>query len=499
MKKILCCLTFLFVLLTTILSTGGEVSVNASSSSSGYNLFGLGKSVNVAKDTYLDYEDINSSECIFDSNWLNSQLEAKDMTVSETNQYSTCDVSTGISVIEMISNMNAKLKFKNSIDVPIYEIFNLSLENRYELSTSLKVQNKKYQFYYNYSGYYPRYFGNLQSDSSYSSHLDQSYEGYLNLLFRGAITPQVFFDKFGTHVITSAVYGGRYDLFYYSLNNERVIDASVATEIFDEIDLAVSDEISGSAGYSFNFATAIGYTNIDCEEDFVVEARGGDATGVTSINNLNSQLTSWVNTLSNATSSLINITEGGLVPLWDLLPDRYLNKKLLFKEMCQSYITANCGSQNSYDFQPNLGNTYTGDFTEIRTEEYLISKNNPFDNTDEVDCIDLNKLTHYGFEVVKSEDFTTLKVELKTNMREKNYGYQHIYLHNSVGTQLGYIRYELGGTDKVTTNQLKTFEFNGISINDIPDGILYVRYGSDGFLENDWYTTGLTVKVTYTK
>ena len=66
MKKILCFSLLTLGIIVTILSTFGNINVNAASSIEDYNTYGLGKTVNVAKDDYLDQGDINKANYIFD-------------------------------------------------------------------------------------------------------------------------------------------------------------------------------------------------------------------------------------------------------------------------------------------------------------------------------------------------------------------------------------------------------------------------------------------------
>ena len=74
--------SFVFVVLLVFGFIGvfvkSAVNVNAKSldttDMTKFSSFGIGKSVNVAKDKYLDYDKIGSSRYIFDSTWLNEWL-----------------------------------------------------------------------------------------------------------------------------------------------------------------------------------------------------------------------------------------------------------------------------------------------------------------------------------------------------------------------------------------------------------------------------------------
>lgn len=509
MKKILCSLTFMFVLFTTLLSTGGDISVNASSSSNEYNLFGLGQTVNIVKDHYLDKDDISQSETLFDITWLSERLESIDI-VSDYNQESTPKISSGETIKELSVNYGINVKYDISLGGQLYEVVNALFKKEFELVTNGEINNYKHQFYYNYYGYYPRYNAKLsidENETDYVANLSQTYEGYLNLLFRGAITPQVFFDKFGTHVITSGTYGGRFDYIYYSFNNQMEINNDLRLAAQQAISAHIDSKINGGVGDSFNFSTDIGYSNLTTYSNGYLKARGGDPTGVTSLDQLNSQLNNWLSSLNDSSSALIDIPENGLTPLWDLLPEQHLDQKEWFKEKCKQYIINNCEDFSEYGFDNELldNEEYTDNaYHSIRSEEIKVDSDDEGDNS--YDCIDLKFLTPIGYDLLKSEEgnYKTVTIEIQMDMKEENHGYQYIYLYKSniddpENYRMQSYQNELGHNQIIDNYTLQTIVFEDIDLNDIIDGKLYIKYGSSGIFQNDWFCKNIKVKVTYSK
>ncbi len=504
MKKSLCVLIFSLIVLFSIGGKFDEINVHATSMEENYNVFGLGKTVNIAKDRYLNYDDINSSKVIFDTEWLNQRLESSDL-IDNTNQSSNSTIVSGTSIENITLDLGLNTKFETKIDGKAYDVLNATLKSEFNIVSIETIKKYKYQFFYKYYGYYPRYYANLfknVNESIYTENLDKTYEGYLNLLFRGAITPQVFFDKYGTHVISSGVYGGRFDYTYYALNNQKAITTDMQIKAEQGITAAISNIVNGGVGNSFDFKSAIGYDKLSVETKGEMNSRGGAPTTTTSLENFSTELNKWLPSLTNDTSALIDIPSNGLIPLWELLPPQHADKKEIFKNKCKQYLNDNTNGFSEYGLELDLGDKYCdNNFYIIREDEIKVDYNDAWKNN--CDIVDLNFLTEYGFDLLKSEGYDKMKIEIQMDMREENHGYQYIYLFNNISDDTTYLvaeeKHDLGHNELVKNPRLETIIFDDISLSDFPSGCLYIKYGSSGIFQNDWFNKNLKVKITYSR
>ncbi len=503
MKKFLFTLMFSLIMVFSVFGTLDNVDVNAASMTENYNMYGLGKTVNIAKDGYLNNDSINAAKSIFDQEWLEQRLQSSDV-IEETNQSSYTSSFSCTTIEDFKLNLGLTSKYKTSIGGKIFDAFNATVKDSFEFSGDVKLSNYKYRFFYKCYGYYPRYYVNLAGNAivtEYGKHLDKTYEGYLNLLFRDAISSQIFFDKFGTHVITSGKYGGSFDCTYFAVNNQKEITAEMKADAEADVSAKIFDIVHGGTGGSLQFCAATSYTKLTCAENSNVKSIGGDAFGPVKFEEFDEKIDPWLNSITNETASLIDIPSNGLTPLWEILPPQHLDKIEIFKNKCKEYLLNNSDQLSEFDIALNLGDTFSdNEFHTIRTNEIKINHNKPEDNA--TDILDLKyDLGEKGFNLFKSEGFTKVKIEITMIMREENDGYQYVYLYND-NSELAKEKCELGTNGKVVKDPTSyTFNFKSISINinDIHDGILYIKYGSSGLFQDDWFNKDVSVKVTYFK
>lgn len=505
MKKLLNCLLLLLVF-ALVFVCSEVVGLENNNLDNTYNTFGLGKNVNIAKDIYLDENSLNSARCIFDQNWFLERINDENTIINNPSTQSYVNVSSGNSINSLMVSLNNKFKFGSSAaisDIGTDKFLSFTLQNKFETNSDIEFKNYKYKFFYNYFGYYPKYFANLFKNNyvgEYENILDQTYLGYLNLLFRNAITPQVFFDIYGTHVITSGVYGGRIDYYFYSLNNQKEITAGLKSELEVGMTTSLNNIINGGTNQSFSVGAALNINNLIAVEKSKIISRGGAANSITSLDNFSSQLAIWLNSINNSQSALIDIAESGLVPLWDMLPSYYINRKQWFKNKCLEYINNNYNTFNGFAFESMEANSITQDEYTVRTEEKDI-KNDDF-NENHFDVVDLNYVFAKGFKMLESENYTTMDITIKMDSREKYDGYQHVYLCSSINNGTEYVsvqRKDLGNNNIIIKSTPQTYDFPNIQMANFPDGILYIKYGSSGMFENDWSNKNVKLIITYNK
>lgn len=496
MKKIICGIVSILLFLAICLLSNEKV--NAMSPSNGYNIFGLGKSINVATDGYLDYDDINASENIFDSTWFNDSVT---IDIVDIGSESYTKISSGTNIQEFHQKYVNGLGFTTDLEL---DIFSAGIENKFQINENLDIEKYKNQYYYNLYGYHKNYYanlGNINDLTEYKNHLSQNYNGYLNLLFRNAITPKTFFDKFGTHVIVSSIYGGRLEFAYSSYNNQVELNVDLEEKVSNDITAKLNSSIAIGEKYQFNFGTSIGKSQLNFVEKYNVNSLGGNSFSASNMDNFSINYQNWINSLSASTASLIDISPNGAIPLWELLPSHYADRKDEMKEMYRNYIKTTAKKISTPIFDPELGDVYASEFYTIRTEEKRITDQGVFENP--YDEVDLNFLTPYGLQTLDFLGYKTISVVIEIQMREENKGYQLVALNAVLPTEgekwIFDREIELGESSKQTEYSTEQFNKSNISLKELETGIIRIRYSARGVGSDDWFCKGVKIKVTYFK
>ncbi|TBO45166.1 MAC/perforin domain-containing protein [Pedobacter kyonggii] len=176
-----------------------------------------------------------------------------------------------------------------------------------------------------------------QSQQIFSS-AENLKNNYLTEKFRSDIydlSPQLFVEKYGTHILTDITLGARFDFNYESqTNNSKREEAAKAGLKYNGL-LAIinvtADIETNSVESSSNFNQTVHYRSI-----------GGDGTkglvGDISLDNTAPKLTvaTWQSSCTFENKVLIKIGENGLMPIEELISDP--NKKAEIKAYIKQYI-----------------------------------------------------------------------------------------------------------------------------------------------------------------
>ncbi len=504
--------SFVFVVLLVFGFIGvfvkSAVNVNAKSldttDMTKFSSFGIGKSVNVAKDKYLDYDKIGSSRYIFDSTWLNEWLNKEQSLTSHFVGAEEVVISTD-SINDFNTQFKQQLDISHDESVNITDWFNVGLETSFSSSLSQEEKNYYHKYFYQYNNYKKLYNRTLKTSSGateYQENLDQTYKGFLNLLFRGAITPQIFFDTFGTHVIIEGAYGGLETITYVILQNQY--------DLYKNYDQKIRDKIYGNIIDLANSSTDIGLdlkrdinVNISKKlENLYVKSVGGEPLSLTDMSNVKDSVNQWTKSLNDENSTLISFSNSGLIPLWNLLPLQYQNQQEWFKQECLKYISENStkitdkfdeSTITDMDFQCKNISIHYGD--EITIND---SGTKPFDK------VDLNSLTNCGLSLANYFGYTKIDIILSIEMKEIEKGYQDIYLYknelfNNESLIDSVLNNEHGGSGTPADYSYDTFEFLDIPLSEFENNIFYIAYGAHGDGKDDWIVKNVEISITYKK
>lgn len=191
-----------------------------------------------------------------------------------------------------------------------------------------------------------------------------------------------FFDKMGTHIVTDAVYGGKLEVYYYILTNDLTWDTNATLALSNSLVAAVSYQgVTTGAGTAAELdkSLCINGNNQNTIAKFYALGIGGNGLTANTYSEFAAAYQKWIEDYNSGTnhSTMIDISSGGLCPIWDLLPDEYSS---IADRMNEIYIQEIESASNSFisEFEINevIENNNTTDFLKGNgTEEhpYVIS------------------------------------------------------------------------------------------------------------------------------
>lgn len=469
-----------------------------------YSSFGMGKSVNVAIDSYLDSNQIGSAKNIFDAEWLEEWLSQDESLIDYGNDtYET--VFSNSSIDKMNINFKNSLNLTHEEGMLVEKWFNSGLELEFNIDGSIEFSKYYYKYFYKYSSYHRRYNRTLLKSNGvneYQDHLDQTFKGFLNLLFNNVITPKIFFDTYGTHAIIEGIYGGCENITYTAVQNQVDLYGKLDGNVRSAINEGIIKIINIGEKIDFNLGAKLNMSSLASNECIVAKTSGGESFGLTNASNVGSKVNDWAQSLTDKNSALISLTDRGLLPLWELLPKQYQEKKEWFKNECLKYIDENSYNIPKYEFDLTQKVNEESNEIILRTEELIVS-NDDF-QTNNYDVLNLNFAMEYGPYIMSLLGYNKITVEIKIDIKENQMGYQEIYLFSDRSFGEKYLlasktNIEHGGSGSPTDYGTDRFVFSGIPIDSLLGDNIYICYGSHGASKNSWSNKNLRVIITYFK
>lgn len=203
-------------------------------------------------------------------------------------------------------------------------------------------------------------------------------------------------------------------------------------------------------------------------------------------------MSNWKNSLTEDNAVNIGYGENGLVPIWEILPDEYSS---LATEMEEQFVLYSQGVDSNindkYLFDKTFSNSYN---EEIRTTEYKITDsgrmNQPYDIVYFKD-----KLGAFPQTFMQAGK-TKIKITLTHDIKEKNDGYQVIFIFYGLGELEGWaaVEYEHTRGDVNKNYGTVSHEFT-IDLTFFEYEYFVIRYGARGSGEDTWYTKNLNLKM----
>lgn len=468
---------------------------------------GVGKSINLAKHGFVDYNQIKYDNPIFDPDWEANQIKVK-TTYNSSNAYT---MHTN-SFKNMISELEQHYAI-NYTNKKGYSLFTAKTSDKF-YDTTMDYPNHTYQYYSTYCYYMknfayelPDYKTNL---STYQLHLSDEYYDDAESFLNGYIDRTTFFDKYGTHVIAKAVFGGEFEINYSLASSYHDVWGDYYSAISSYLNTSLYSKVSTGDTSNFNVLSNFGfYDELSIERLNFVTRGGSNSIDITHAN-LQAAFAQWKSTVS-ASPKIIEATSDGLIPLWDILPIAYDTQtyKDYFIEQYQLYA-ASCEEEILNNFEPAIFDmecVETG-FSLIRTGEIDVTDDGIYEQDYDVIYLDSTFDLKYSF--MKANGYTEIDIYLQLEMKEINMGYQIIAFYYSEKESDEYMihsfEFEYEGTS-LGSNYGSTIGFARFHIpietfiNDDPEDCKKVvfRYSARGSGEDTWSNRLVFANVVYFK
>lgn len=224
------------------------------------------------------------------------------------------------------------------------------------------------------------------------------------------------FDEFGTHIITDAVYGGKIEFAYSILTNSNDLSIDYGTLINENINQILNknnDNFNNKYDSEIDEKLKINVKDDNTYTNFIAQTYGGRKFQATSFDEFNKLYNSWINDydLLKGHRTLIDISNGGLCPIWELLPNEYYELALKMKEIFEKelstvddefvmkFIYDPYGPENHVDFDGGNGSAEKpyrisnyDQLQKIGDEKYKSKENhmNHFILTDDIDLTNVS-------------------------------------------------------------------------------------------------------------
>lgn len=259
----------------------------------------IGYGYDVIGSSYVNSREVKVNYPIFDRDKLLNQRLIKFNERDSQDEY-----ISGNSMESYQAEFESKLKTK----LKISKAFSASLNTKYKATTSSTASALFYEY--------------RHSTVCYSLVLQCDFEEYKNMLASSfkrdlmSLDLPTLFSHYGTHLITSAIMGGRFDLNYTMLSNAN-IDTSKLSADLDTTLKAWCVDASVSASVDIEEKAK----QNECDISTYSKVYGGDYIAMQNEKAILSNYQKWLSTIEDK-PALIGIRDvNSLVPIWELLGD----------------------------------------------------------------------------------------------------------------------------------------------------------------------------------
>lgn len=324
---------------------------------------GVGDAVNLLTGGYTEYADGTTS--IFDETLFNRLRLTEDTSVK--GQTTTVTYQEGLEsyLSKLTTSYNSKINYSASAGMDkvakVTAGYNFSVEKDYAKKNFSETTAIFYDMNY-YRVNKKLSLDGYNDTAKLSSILSAEFLADATKVNNGAMSAEAFIRKYGTHIVTSGIYGATFNAHYELLTSKTEAEATFGTDIqygvssqlgasMYGIDVGVETSASVETKYEYFTNTA----NSNRQTSFSINAIGGEAVGVNgvSLEAFSSACGAWAESLTDENCVLIDVPDNSLFFVWDYLGDEYTAAKNALNE----YFYDTC-DESYYALKDKIGSIY---------------------------------------------------------------------------------------------------------------------------------------------
>lgn len=327
-----------------------------------------------------------------DKSWLEKVFVDDDINSTKTSnivEYSAFKIGESISQQHQ-AGINAKIW-----------VVNVDVSTKFNMSNSVEnAQSEKFEYYY--YEMIRRKIVMQMTVSDLRNHLDPTFEAELKSV-NDKDDAKTVISKYGSHLITGYLLGGRLEATNYKSSQEKNISNESGLDLSAKMGVAIG-AVSAGASYSFTQAYASQENTKTQSSTYQCSTIGGRGVASMTLDHLftkhdgmldgsgNYEYSRWINALNNEENlEILGISNGGqAIEIWDLLPmepeynnaRRYLSEA--YMELCGDRYEDYCEKYDRYD-EVDISNANMVSKVNGFYQNTMIDSNNYIVNTNLVD------------------------------------------------------------------------------------------------------------------
>lgn len=279
----------------------------------------------VFNDDFYYYDIVNSS---IDSQYSESSTYSS--LIDLVNDYSS-SVSTKVSVG---SDQEKGSKFMTNVIPSV----NISTSSDY--SAEKKSKTKQYSYSYTYtSSAYRKEVRGYKDASSFSGIVSDELKADAEKVRSGKISPEKFVTLWGTHVIMAAIYGERIEVIYQAVDTSDKLDADWKNTIEAELssrlgNTGVNTSVNTQSSVVGSKTTESSWSGLN------INVNSKKAFSATNLETFYKDYSTWISQHTDGVdyTTMVDVPDGSLYCVWDLLDDEYDDVKAILNE----YMNGRC-------------------------------------------------------------------------------------------------------------------------------------------------------------
>jgi len=312
-------------------------------------------SYNVLSGTNIssDEADIKSSLDIFNRDKLDLLIANYS---SYTNMHAQLgEVHEGRDMESFAASVGVSLSGSTGVNIGLEKLFKASASEKFGHELNIAYTDASDAYFYEYvvrvqKGYY-------NFNDAYLELIQDFSNGYLSDAFVSALTgadgstPEEFFAKYGTHIITAYTAGGEAGVSLSSVKDSSStdIDFSEMYEINAEASITESGITNGmSAALNLKNKVGVGIDTNGYDSNATIYAYGGTKS-VAFTNNGDTttfNYTNWADTLTNEESMVLVDERLKMIPIWNLLPSTGFENRVL--DLTMHFVKESANQDTSF-------------------------------------------------------------------------------------------------------------------------------------------------------